>query len=157
MVQRATGFEARLVDGARDAAALCSEVWLSGQPFGGQLEGAVLEAAVQADSGMYLLFLTDDVPHEDFLHVHLLSAEGDLLDSASLGYPYATGTFSLLELEPPDRIRFGFFGETDWIVELLPRPELCLPLIAEPRGVRRALRLRRHFRIHGDPRRAGRS
>lgn len=37
------------------------------------LEGVILEACVQQDE-RYLVFLTDDIPHEDCLHIHLLDS-----------------------------------------------------------------------------------
>lgn len=115
------------------------------------LAGAVLEAAFRTAAGGWLLFLTDDVPHEEALHIHLLEAGGALLDSATLSWPYATGSFELLALEAPHSVRFRFFGDTDWTVQVLPAPALRLPLISEPRGVHRKPGFSRHFRIDGSP------
>lgn len=128
-----------------------SEVWLDGRHTGTQVSGAILETAIQTNAGPYLLFLTDDIPYEDFLSVHLLDADGNRLDSATIGSPYATGTFSLLRMKPPNEVHFTFIGETVWIVESLPRPELRIPILSEPKGVRRGGKLRRHFAVHGGP------
>ncbi|MCP1676826.1 hypothetical protein J2T57_003999 [Natronocella acetinitrilica] len=128
-----------------------SEVRLFGLDTGPVVSGAELDAAIDIGNGECLLFLTDDIPHEDVLNIHLITADGRRLDSAAIGYPYATEAFSLLEIEPPNRVHFRFMGETQWTVEILPRRELRLPLISEPRGVWRGARMFRRFRVDGAP------
>jgi len=130
---------------------LKSEVLRLDRLTGTLVTGVVLETAIRTDAGQYILFLTDDILFEDFLNIHLLDSAGNLLDSASIGSPYSTGTFSLIRTEPPDKIRFGFIGETEWVVEVLSRPTLRIPMISEPKGVWRSRKLRRHFEIHGEP------
>lgn len=129
---------------AGDDPAPSSRVLLHGRDSATIISGCVLEAAVEAE-GRYLLFVTNDCPYEELLHLHLLDAAGRALDSAALGMPYATGAFGNLRLLPPDRIGFDFFDEKDWEVELLPAPRLRLPLLSEPLGVWRARPLRCHF------------
>lgn len=114
------------------------------------LPGAVLEAAFSVD-GRTLLFLTEDVPYEDALHLHLLDERLALVDSATLSAMYSTGSFKFLAVEPPRSVRFRFFGGTDWTVELLDAPAMRLPLVSEPRGVHRRLGFTRHFKVHGQP------
>lgn len=147
----ASEIETRPIGGDAQEAPASSEVWLFGRR-GAQVSGAVLETAVQTDAGTYLLFLTDDIPHEDFLSIHLLDAAGDLLDSATIGSPYSTGAFSLLRMEPPNKVHFTFIGETNWMIEVLPKPALRIPMLSEPSGVSRGGKLRRHFAVHGAPR-----
>ena len=74
-----------------------------------------------------------------------------MLDAAEIGAPYATRSFSDLELLPPNRVRFRFIGDTDWTVTLLPEPEFRLPLLSEPKAVSRKLGFKRHFVVDGDP------
>lgn len=138
-----------LPDGGDDSPAR-SEVRLRGQPCGTTVAGRVLEAAVEAD-GRYLLFLTDDSPYEEVLHLHLLDGQGSLLDSADLGGPYTTGTFVGPRLLDAQRVGFGFFDDKDWEVELLPGPRLRLPVLSEPMGVWRARPLRCHFVLRAQP------
>ena len=136
-------------DGQRAAAR--SEIVVDGTPSGRYTEGVVLEAAI-AWNGHHLLFMTDGVPHEDYLTIQLLGHDLVALDGVTIGAMYSTGSFSLLELVEPDVVRFRFIGDTDWAVELLRQPELALPLLGDPTGVRRRFGLRRHFRVHGRPR-----
>jgi len=141
----------RVVEGAVEGDIPASEVYREGRASGTRVSGAILEAAVQWQDRCYLLFLTDDVPQEDMLSIHLLDDRLKLLDSAVIGSPYSTGSFTSLELREPNTVRFRFIGETTWSVELLPRPVLRLPCFSEPRGVRRAFGFSRHFLVRGNP------
>lgn len=127
-----------------------AEVLVDGKPSGCVVQGAILEGAVFAD-GRFLLFLIDDVPYEEALSIHLLDDRLHLLDSATLGAAYSTGSFGGLELRPPRTARFRFIGETDWSVEILPRPAFRLPLLPEAAGVSRGFGFSRHFIVRGKP------
>lgn len=133
-----------------DEPPLCT-VLIDGASTGSRVAGAVLEAAV-AHAGEYLLFLTDDVPFEDMLSIHLIDRRGRLLDTARIGGPYTTGSFSELTLHDPGVARFHFVGDTEWTVEVFPEARLRLPFVSDAPGVTRPLGLRRRFRVHGDPR-----
>lgn len=139
----------RLLPVAEDTGPM-AELTVQGRPAPQAVPGAVLEAAFECDSRT-LLFLTDDVPHEDALQVHLLDDHLRLLDSVTLSSMYSTGSFSFIGTEAPRSVRFRFFGGTDWTVELLDEPTMRLPLISEPRGVHRRLGFTRHFKVHGQP------
>jgi hypothetical protein len=123
---------------------------LDGRAAAQVLPGAVLEAAFECvglGDAHLLLFLSDDVPFEDFLHLHLLDAQLALLDSASLGAPYSTGTF-VQQGEPGKReLHFRFIGQADWTVELLDQAETRLPFFGEPPGVHRRFGFSRRFRL----------
>jgi hypothetical protein len=140
----------RQVEQASDEPPLC-EVVLNGVGTGHRVAGAVLEAAV-AHAGDYLLFLTDDVPFEDMLSIHLVDATGRLLDTARIGAMYSTGAFSGPELRDPGIAAFRFSGDTEWTVEVFPEAKMQLPFVSDAPGVTRPLALRRRFRVHGDPR-----
>ncbi len=133
-----------------DGAEPVSEILRNGQATGRQVAGAVLEAAAQWQSFM-LLFTTDDTPFEELLHIHLLDAQLNLLDSATVGGMYSTGSFSLLDAAEPDTVRFRFIGGTDWSVQVLPAPGFRVPLLSEPTGVSRPLGFSRHFVVRGQP------
>ena len=128
-----------------------SEILLNGRGVGRRVPGAVLEAAVKWRD-CYLLFMTDDVPFEDSLGIQMLDGHLDILDSARIGGPYATGAFSSLELEEPNSVRFRFAGDTIWKVELLERPEFRMPFLRDAPGVTRPLGFSRRFVIRGSPR-----
>jgi hypothetical protein len=127
-----------------------SEILLQGSPTGKLVNGATLEAAVQWRD-CYLLLMTNDIPYEERLSMHLLDGSFALLDTASLGAAYSTGTFAALELLEPDQVSFRFIGDTLWRVELLTEPEFKVPLLGDPRGVSRPLNFSRRFRVHGNP------
>lgn len=138
------------VRGLPEGAVPVCEIIRSGQATGQQVPGAVLEAAAQWQS-FTLLFTTDDVPFEELLHIHLLDAQLNLLDSATVGGMYSTGSFSLLESAEPDTLRFRFIGDTDWSVQVLPEPGFRVPLLSDPTGVSRPLGFSRHFVVRGQP------
>jgi hypothetical protein len=52
----------------------------------------------------------------------------------------------------PSCVKFRFFGDTDWIVEVLPRKQLRLPLVSDPIGVSRRLGWSRRFAVRREPR-----
>ena len=123
---------------------------MGGVPTGKRISGAILGGAVEWDS-FYLLFLTDDIPYEEMLRVVLLDAKLDVVDEALIGGPYATGSFSSLELHGTDAVRFRFIGGSPWTVHLLSRRALRLPFISEPRGVHRPFGFTRQFIVRGTP------
>lgn len=134
---------------ANDDAPPRSEVIVAGAPTGSTVAGAVLEAAVGCDAG-FLLFVTDDVPYEDALSIHLVDAKGQCIDSARLGRAYSSGRFADLRLEPPDRVRFRFTGGLDWSVRMLSQPQWRLPFNAEAPGVVRPFGFRRRFVVQAE-------
>ena len=123
-----------------------SELVIAGQPTGVCVPGKVFEAAVELD-GRYLVFLTEGVTMEELLSIHLVAAEGRLLDTAGVGLMSALGIFAKLKLAPPDQVNFRFLGDLQWSVEVYPEPRLAWPLRREGPGVQRPLGLRRAFRV----------
>ena len=85
------------------------------------------------------------------LSIHLLDGRLDLLDSATLGAPYSTGSFSDLDIEASSTVRFRFIGDTTWSVEVLPHPVFRLPFVPDAPGVRRRAGFARHFIVRGNP------
>jgi hypothetical protein len=126
------------------------EVVLYGEPTGKIVEGAVLEAAV-CWKGLLLVFLTDDIPQEDTLRIYLLGPRLDMLDAAQLGAMYSTGAFSALELLEPNLVRFAFFGDTTWTLELLEEQAFAVSMVSDPKGVTRPFKLSCRFKLYGDP------
>jgi hypothetical protein len=127
-----------------------SEILLDGQSTGKLIEGAYLEAAFRWN-GRLLLLASDDIPNEETLRIYLLDGELNVLDWARLGAMYSTGHLSALEAVQPDVLRFRFIGATAWTITLLPAPVFRLPVMYDPRGVRRPLRLYRAFELDGKP------
>lgn len=125
-----------------------SEIVCHGIPTGTLVAGIVLEAALRCDVG-FLLFLSDDILHEDSLRIYLIDEHYALTDSATLGAMYATGAFSDLQIISPSTLRFRFFGDTTWTLEVFPHRRWRL--LPAPRGVHRPLRFHQHFRLDGSP------
>lgn len=123
-----------------------SELIADTEATGVTLTGVVLEAALRWRD-QYVLFLTDDIPSEDSLHIYLLSATFSLIDSANLGSMYSTGSFRELNFISPDTLSFRFFGGTVWQLELLTQARPRLPFFSEPHGVSRRFGLSRRMII----------
>lgn len=119
---------------ANDQEIIKSFATIAGRTSEEPLEGIVLEACIQ-HGNQYLLFLTDDIPFEDSLHIHLLDEDLNRVDTATLGAPYSTGHFRNLTCEVSGEITFEFFGDCVWEVSVLPEKRLRLPFISGPKGV----------------------
>lgn len=133
-----------------DSDAPRSELMLQGAPTEKIVEGATLEAAVAVGT-FHLIFTTDDCPFEEMLRIILLDSAFNMLDSALVGGPYATGSFSSLTLKEPDTVLFHFIGDTTWSVQLLPRATFRWPFVSEPFGVWRSFSFSRRFVVCGAP------
>jgi len=127
-----------------------SEIWLHEKATGQIIDGAVLEAAVNA-GGRYLLFVTDDIPYEETLRIYLLNADLITLDYATLGAPYSTGAFRSFEITSHDTVHFSFIGACMWSLRVLAQKHFHLPFISDPRGISRKLQLATHLKFDGKP------
>jgi hypothetical protein len=125
------------------------EICIAGRRTGLHVPGKVFEAAVEVGGG-YLVFVTEGVTMEERLSIHLVSFDGVLLDSASIGWLSELGIFARLKLEPPREVRFQFLGDLAWSVEVHPRPRWAWPLWREAPGVRRPWALKRAFRVRAN-------
>ena len=122
---------------------------LRGVSTGKKLNGAVLEAALSWNEN-FIIFLTDDILFENALHVYLLDADLDVLDSATLCSMYATGIFDSLRLIEPNTVLFRFFGDADWSIEFQPKEVARVPYFFEPAGVTRPFGLYRRFIVRDE-------
>jgi hypothetical protein len=146
----APAYSIRLATPPSDDIAPLSEIMIGGMPTGKIIGGAVLEAALRWDD-FTLMFLTNDIPFEDTLHIYLLDDALNIVDSARLGAMYATGIFGDLDLTQSDTVRFRFFGGIVWTLLLLPKETFVLPFLSDPRGVGRPFRFSRRFQLYGKP------
>jgi len=129
-----------------------SRLIIDGNAFGTVVAGSYFEAAVETED-FYLLFLTNCNPFEDFLNSHMLDKRGKVIDSCSLGEPYSTGSFSLLQLDGTQRsgLPFRFIGGTVWHLEVFAAHRFRWPFVSEPFGVRRTRAFHFNFRLQGQP------
>src|SRR5262245_18137679 len=81
---------------------------LEGHPTSLVLDGHHLESQLRTRAGHALLFVTDDCPYEEQLHIFLLSDALEVLDSLTLGRMYQPGVLRDLSLTDRDQLGFAF-------------------------------------------------
>lgn len=113
------------------------------------IPGKNLEAAVNVDDDLYLLFTTDGIDFEESLNISLISLKTGLLEKISLGGQYLTGTFENLCIRD-DYINFDFFGDTTWKIKAMRNPSLRLPF-SDPRCVSRKFGFKKFIDISAAP------
>lgn len=143
-------FSIRRIAEATDTTAPQSQLLVNGNAIESFIEGAILEACIQYLEFL-VIFTTNDCPYEESLNIHLLSPSYEILDSATLAWPYGTGSFKILDIVEPNIIEFQFFVEKPWQIELFPEQRLLFPFLREPRGVWRKFKLRCHFKVREKP------
>lgn len=85
--------------------------------------GCVLEKQLDTSVG-HLLFLTENNPYEEALHIHLLSKDLILLDSVEIAANYRSGLFRNFKITQPNGLQFSFLDDAEtWQFELLDRPQ----------------------------------
>jgi hypothetical protein len=94
-----------------------SELLWRGEPLGVRVDGVTLEHQVSLDAGS-LLFLTEDSPYEEGLHIYLVDEERQLVDGLELAGPYAAGLLRDVVAEDQRAVSFTFFGDDRWRVEV---------------------------------------
>lgn len=81
------------------------------------VDGIVLEAAYHLpEPNRDLLFVTDDVPFEEGLHIYLLDHTVRLLDTRTLLLPYCPGLLESLDVVGPNVVEFSFQGRRRVVV-----------------------------------------
>jgi hypothetical protein len=140
----ADGFSLLPVSAQQENSIPQSRLLFKGAETGLQVPGAVLEAAMEKDSG-WLLFLTHDVPFEEGLEICLLNASFQLLDRATLAAPNVTAEFKDLVIAGERIVEFRFLGSRTWTLTLLESAGFRIPLISEPLGVVRPFGFSRRF------------
>lgn len=136
----------RIVNEVTDKEMPHSKIVVNGHATSTIVVGAFLEVALRWKEYV-LAFVTDDIPFEDSLRIYMLNQQYRVVDSASIGMMYTTGSFTHLELKEPNTVWFQFMGDGTWRLQLLDQRELTIPVIMEPMGVHRPLRWYRHFRL----------
>jgi hypothetical protein len=114
-------FELRPIEGNIARSAL---LW-HGEPIALDVDGILLERQYCVELG-YLLFLTDDCPYEEGLHIYLLNAERLLLDALELGAPYTPAILDNVIAETETALTFSFFGNDQWRLDMRRVPRFSL-------------------------------
>lgn len=111
-----------------------------------EIDGAYVESCVSVSPG-FLVFTTDDCSFEETLNIVLVGQDSQVIESVSVFLLYGTGLFKFHSLSEPNKIRFSFFDDDLWQVEVFDAGKLVLPFVSEPAGVRRKLGLFRRFKV----------
>ena len=112
------------------------ELSYGGRDTGSIVPGALLERQYVLIDGRFLLFLTDDVPYEETLRIHLLSREFQILDGLEFGGAYVTAGLSDVTTEKADTVTFSFVHKACCRLRVDAKPSWRSPLLLTP-GVRR--------------------
>jgi len=123
-----------------------SEITIEGTKLKLTINGVDLEACIEYDE-RYLVFTTNDCPFEESLNIYLLSSENEIIDNATVFWPYGTGSFKLLRIIDPDLVQFKYFGDKDWQIKIFKNKRFYIPYISEPSGVWRKVKFRRFFGV----------
>ena len=117
MVKPIDGFSVVRVEGGAPQ----SELLWDGQPTSVRVDGVTLDAQVEVDEG-YLLFLTEDSPFEEGLHIYLLDRDRRIVDGVEMAGPYASGILRDVIREDDRAVSFSFFGDDRWRVDVNDAP-----------------------------------
>jgi hypothetical protein len=110
----------------------------------GEVYGAILKAQFELPDGTFLLWLTDDSPYDEGLHIYLLNHDEALEDSLEAGADFTAGILQFKQLGDY-WVDFSFFNNDSlYRLNVLDRSSL---LVLSPRGWKYTNRLRRH-RLH---------
>lgn len=94
-----------------------SDVLLDGRDLGLDLKGSRLERQyLVARSGLFVLFVTDDIPYEETLRIYLFDDCGRLLETRSLGEAYTAGLLTDVEPHSENGVTFSFQGRWRLVV-----------------------------------------
>lgn len=91
-----------------------------------EVTGAILEAQY-TDGNRHILFVTEDIPFEETLHIYLLNSNLEPIDNLSLSAIYSPGILKDLSITQPNKISFSFFNAQEkWQLEIFDRPTTLL-------------------------------
>lgn len=93
--------------------------------------------------------MTDDVIFEEMLTILLLDSSQGIVERLTIGGAYSSGHFEDLRVSHRSA-SFRFIGDTTWTVKVSPSPTFKLPF-SDPRGVSRAMGLRKYIDISATP------
>ncbi len=102
-----------------------------GKTISVEVDGTLIEAQFELNDGRYLIWLTEDCPFDEMLHVYLIDRDGTVEDSVEAGAPGGMGPSGILSfLDVGENwVKFSFFGK-DMVcsLELSPNPKIFRPL-----------------------------
>jgi hypothetical protein len=90
-----------------------------------RVDGVSLERQWRVAPG-YLLFLTEDSPFEEGLHIYLLDDDKRVVDALELSGPYASAILKDAVAEGDATVSFSFFGDDRWRLDVHATPQRAL-------------------------------
>jgi len=96
------------VAASSDRAGCCVIAARQDQARVAEVRGCLLEAQFELADGSRLLWLTDDSPHDEGLHIHLLGEAETVEDSLEAGTDFAAGILKFIQIGERT-IEFSFF------------------------------------------------
>lgn len=136
MIVKDMPFEVLKVNQSTDKTPSTCIRWKNGVEL--ELLGATIEDCISIDNRT-IVFLTEDFPFEEALHIALVSADGILLDHVEVSSPYATGSYKKFKDFDGEGMTFSFFENVYTRLSLSEKP--ILNVFNRERFVRRNARL----------------
>lgn len=87
----------------------------------GEVEGLAIDRQYRMAGGEYVIIADYDCPFEEALAISLLDAKFRTLDLRVIGGMYTTGSLRDVTIEGERTLRFSFFADDLWELEVLPR------------------------------------
>lgn len=84
-----------------------------GEPLSIDVEGLIIKSQFELSNSSYLVWLTDDSPFDEMLHIYLISPNGIIEDAVEAGSRWGLGPGGVLQIEKieDDWIDFNFFSD----------------------------------------------
>jgi hypothetical protein len=98
-----------------------SELLRDGSATGLIVDGIDLNRQYQVEAG-FLLFITENCPFEEGLHIYLISPELKILDGFEFDAIYTPGVVRDIELKEEEAILFSFYFDDRWELRVLEKP-----------------------------------
>ncbi len=85
-----------------------SQLSVNGESLPTRVDGKILEAQFELNDGETLLWLTDDSPYDEGLHVYLINRDDEAEDALEAGAVFAPGILQIISAKE-NAVIFKFF------------------------------------------------
>ncbi len=98
----------------------------NGEKISVEVDGVLIEAQFELSDGRHLVWLTEDCPYDEMLHVYLIRSDGIIEDSIEAGNKFGLGPSGILNISN--------FGE-NWVeFDFFSKDKICrLEIMSKPR------------------------
>lgn len=141
-MEKTTQFSSKLLQSSENSQIPRLQLMRGGTPFGGPLDGALIEDQYQVDTNRFLLFITDDVPYEETLRVYLIADDAEVLDALEFGGYLANGSLEGLSVVDQRTVEFSFIHKKRCRLTVQPdsswkKPLSLTPGVSRPGGLKK--------------------